>query len=405
MATILIYTAPCRGSLYPLVPALDILLENGHQIHAVVPESDTSVLSMMGIHATPLADVVECADYLDYKSTNHAESIQIALSDRIKRGYLEAEDLAIWANKIKPDLMLVDAHSFGATAWAENSGIEWASWSTRLLPFPSSNIPPFSLGLPLKKGAFGALKNMMKKGSIQRVYDSVLEQLNDMRSSQGADPLKSVMDWPANLKNLLYFTAEPFEYEREWPRNVRLVGPGNWEPFMEKVRLDDDERPIVLISCCCDFQDERSMVQTALDNLPSDKYQIVVTTAAVDPQAFGDYPNVKMVRFSAHMPILERASCVICSGGLGLVQKALCYGVPVLAIPYGRDQVEIGQRLKHLKAGTSLHSTQLSASSFKDSFNVAISCRHYAEEMKEIFSNYDSAKTVSYVIEHILVPD
>ena len=402
MAKILLYMAPTRGSLYPMVPVLQKLMDMGHQTYAIVPECEVSMTNFQGIYSRPINEAIECADYNDFAESSHAESLQRALLCRVQRGRLEAEDLAFWASSINPDALLIDAHSFGAAAWAEGSGLPWASWSTRLLPFPAPNIPPFSLGLPLKQGAFSALKNLGKKGSIQRVYDVALNPLNELRASQGADPLNNVMEWPARLNTLIYFTAEPFEYKREWPENVHLVGPSAWEAFPERINLDNDSRPVVLVSCSCDFQNEVKMVKTVMQAVDPDRYQVVITTAAVDPQQFGDNPKFKITRFSAHVPILERASCLICSGSLGTVQKALCCGVPVLAIPHGRDQVETGQRLKHLKAGESLHITQISPKDLRSNLERTIACRPYAEELQQEFAHYDSATTASNIIANLL---
>lgn len=41
------------------------------------------------------------------------------------------------------------------------------------------------------------------------------------------------------------------------------------------------------------------------------------------------------------MPLLERAACGVTYGGIGTTQKALACGVPVCAVPFGRDQLEI----------------------------------------------------------------
>lgn len=402
MAKILLYMAPTRGSLYPMVPVLQQLMDKGHQTYAIVPECEVSMINFQGISSRPISEAIECAEYNDYEEINHADSLQKALICRVNRGVLEAEDLAFWSSKITPDLLIVDAHSFGAAAWAEGSGIPWASWSTRLLPFPAPNIPPFSLGLPLKQGAFSALKNLGKKGSIQRVYDVVLNPLNNLRSSQGAMPLNNVMEWPSKLNTLLYFTAEPFEYHRDWLSSVHLVGPSTWEPFPDRINLDNDGRPIILVSCSCDFQNEVNMIKTVLEAVNPSKYQVVITTAAVDPQQFNVHPSVKMTRFSAHGPILEKASCLICSGSLGTVQKALCYGVPVLAIPHGRDQVETGQRLRHLKVGNSLHVSQLTANSLRESLENTIACRPYAEELQQEFSNFHSDVTAANIIDNLI---
>ena len=402
MAKILFYMAPTRGSLYPMVPVLQQLVEQGHELRAVVPECEIKQLNRNGIPAFPIDAAIECAEHSDHAEPSHAEALQRALLCRIERGKLEAEDLALNARELEPDMLIVDGHSFGAAAWAEGSGIPWASWSTRLLPFPANNIPPFSLGLPLKQGAFSALKNLGKKGTIQRIYDSVLYQLNDLRASQGAMPLNTVLDWPAHLHTLLYFTAEPFEYKRDWPDNVRLVGPGTFDPFPETVKLADDDRPVILVSCCCDFLNETAMVKAVLEGLDPDKYQIIVTTAAVDPDQFNADPRVQIVRFSSHSAILKRAAAVICPGSLGLVQRSLCSGVPVLCVTHCRDQIEIGQRVKHLKAGTALHVTQASGSSVREALETAMACQPEAQAVAEIFREFDSAKAAANIINYFI---
>jgi len=38
-----------------------------------------------------------------------------------------------------------------------------------------------------------------------------------------------------------------------------------------------------------------------------------------------------VVRYIAHDAVLERAACVVCHGGMGITQKALAAGVPVVA--------------------------------------------------------------------------
>lgn len=402
MANILLYMAPARGSLYPMVPVLQSLADKGHEVCAIVPECEIAMLARQGISARPQDYAVECCAMSDHTKDNHAEALQVALQERVRRGRLEADDLAFWAGKLSPDLLLLDANSFGAVAWAEGAGLPWASWATRLLPFPASNIPPFSLGLPLKQGTFSALKNLGKKNTIQRVYDTALSNLNDLRASQGAMPLDSVISWPANLSTLLYFTAEPFEYAREWGSNVYLVGPSTWEPpYDAPVELDSD-REVILVSCCCDFLNEIKMVQVALSAIDLAKYQVVVTTCAVDPKHIEAPPGVKVMRFASHNEIMSRAAAVICPGNLGTVQKAMCHGVPVLTIAHARDQIEVGQRLKHLGVGSSLHITQLDASSLRHELKQTLGCRGQAQVFGQEFSAHNSASRASTIVQNLL---
>ena len=92
----------------------------------------------------------------------------------------------------------------------------------------------------------------------------------------------------------------------------------------------------------------------ALEALPAHGMSILGTTAAHDPGTFDVPPGSKVVRFLSHETILRRATCVVCHGGLGITQKALTAEVPVVVVPYGRDQAETARRVELAKAGVRL---------------------------------------------------
>jgi UDP:flavonoid glycosyltransferase YjiC (YdhE family) len=51
-------------------------------------------------------------------------------------------------------------------------------------------------------------------------------------------------------------------------------------------------------------------------------------------------------QFVPHWPVLERAVCAVTHGGMGAAQKALASGVPVSAVPFVRDQLEVARRVE-----------------------------------------------------------
>jgi UDP:flavonoid glycosyltransferase YjiC (YdhE family) len=78
---------------------------------------------------------------------------------------------------------------------------------------------------------------------------------------------------------------------------------------------------------------------------------VVTTGPALDPAAFRSSPGVQVVRFAPHARLLRDASLVITHAGLGTVMAALARGVPMLAIPLGRDQFFNAARVEALGAG------------------------------------------------------
>ena len=61
MAKILLYMAPTRGSLYPMVPVLQKLMDMGHQTYAIVPECEVSMTNFQGIYSRPINEAIEHA--------------------------------------------------------------------------------------------------------------------------------------------------------------------------------------------------------------------------------------------------------------------------------------------------------------------------------------------------------
>jgi UDP:flavonoid glycosyltransferase YjiC (YdhE family) len=84
-------------------------------------------------------------------------------------------------------------------------------------------------------------------------------------------------------------------------------------------------------------------------------------------------------RFVPHQPVLERAAAVICHGGMGIVQKSLAAAVPLIAVPFGRDQPEIGRRLRESGAGRVVSRRRLSPERLRAAVREAMDDRAAAE--------------------------
>lgn len=68
----------------------------------------------------------------------------------------------------------------------------------------------------------------------------------------------------------------------------------------------------------------------------------VLVTTSTDYQA--DEALARVERFVPHGPVLECAAAVVCHSGMGIVQKSVAAGVPIAAVPFGRDQPEVARR-------------------------------------------------------------
>jgi hypothetical protein len=164
-------------------------------------------------------------------------------------------------------------------------------------------------------------------GSLARIIGS---HVNGLRTDIGLPPVRSMSDVFLAASLVLVYTAEPFEYPRsDWPRKVRLVGPGLWEPPAEPPAwLEDIDRPLVLVTCSTMFQNDRRLAEVACEAFAGAPLDVVVTTGDVDPSGLSAPANVRIERYVPHSPVLRRAACAVCHAGMGITQKALAHGVP-----------------------------------------------------------------------------
>jgi MGT family glycosyltransferase len=282
----------------------------------------------------------------------------------------------------------VDIQSWGGLAAAEAWGGPWAAFCPYPLPLPSRDAPPFGPGLPPARGALGRLRDRALRplvfGTVERV---VVSQLNGVRAGLGLAPVDATTMF-TRPPLLLYMTAEPFEYPRsDWPDSVRLVGPCAWDPPADPPEwLADVRRPLVLVTTSSEFQDDGRLVRTALEALADEDVEVVATLPAADATGFEVPANARVLPFVPHAPLLERAACAVTHGGMGATQKALARGVPVCAVPFGRDQLEVARRVEVSGAGTRLPAAKLSAERLRAKVREAMARREGAQRVADAFA-------------------
>jgi MGT family glycosyltransferase len=200
---------------------------------------------------------------------------------------------------------------------------------------------------------------------------------------------------------LIYMTAEPFEYPRsDWPPNVRLVGPCDWDPPTEPPAwLEEVEAPIVLVTTSSEFQDDGRLVRYALEGLAGEPVHVVATLPSGDPAGVEAPGNARVLPFVPHGAILDRAACVITHGGMGATQKALARGVPVCVVPFGRDQLEVARRVEVAEAGTRLPARRLNPERLRAAVRGALRCKEGARKIAESYRAAGGAVAAADVLE------
>jgi MGT family glycosyltransferase len=255
------------------------------------------------------------------------------------------------------DVVVGNIFLFGAQIGAEAEGVPFAFLVPNLLSFPGSGTPPLGPGLKPARGPLGRLRDAALTRVMGRLFDKGLDQLNEVRRANGLEPIASVLQNFERADRLLMLTSRAFDYEGfSPPPNVRVVGPrlddpvwvGDWSP-------PPGDGPLVLVGMSSTYMDHADVLQRVASALGELAVRGVVTTGPTIPvDAIDAPPNVTVVQRAPHSEVLRHASAVVTHAGHGTVIKALAAGVPVVAIPLGRDQLDNAARVAHHGAGLRL---------------------------------------------------
>jgi MGT family glycosyltransferase len=308
-----------------------------------------------------------------------------SLATFAERGHVEIEDLRGAISAHRPDALLVDTATWGASAVAEAWGGPWAQWLPYPLPLSSADVPPFGPGLAPATGPIGRIRDRaLASVTFRALNRASLPLFNDVRAAAGVPPFTTVDAMWTVAPLLLYMSAEPFEYPRsDWPASIRRIGPCSWDPPADPPAwLDEVDRPLILVSTSSEFQDDARLVRVALQAL-SDEDALVVATLPSSGQLDAVPANARVERFVPHAAILERAACAITHGGAGVTQKALAAGVPVCVVPFGRDQFEVARRAECAGAGTRLPARRLTADRLRQQVLRAMAMRDGARRVAD----------------------
>lgn len=375
MARILAYTSPARGHLYPIVPTLLELRNRGHAVVVRTARADIDLVRALGFEAAPLDAAVESIEQSDWQGgAKPLTSLRLAVRTFCTRARLEAPDFIRAIEETDAEAAFIDVNAWGAVSAVQRTRKPWAMYTPYSMYLPSPEVPPFGFGFAPRHDPIGWVRDRIGYAALRPIERLMLDGMNGVRRELGLRAFGDWMDYASTPPVIIAYTAEPFEYHRgDWPQNYRLVGPGIWDPpTPPPAWLNHITRPIVLVTCSTEYQNDATLITTTLEALRDENIFVVATTAAVDPSGFNVPSNARVERFLPHRAILESSVCVVCHAGMGITQKALASGVPVCAVPFGRDQFEVARRVDVARAGTCLPAKRLNAARLRSSVRMAM---------------------------------
>ncbi|HEU4566399.1 MAG TPA: glycosyltransferase [Marmoricola sp.] len=409
MSRFLVYATPAVGHTLPLVPGLLELQRRGHQVQLRALPSLVPTLREAGLDALPVAPEVADVPVTDHLAKTGKERLAAGQVDLMERGRYDGPDLAAAIDAFAPDALLVDSISYGALTTAERSGLPRATLSPSVLAMPGRGIPPYGPGLPPMGGPLGRVRDAVLWRVMERVFGkAMLPGLNRLRREAGLPEMTSPLELAERTDALIVMTGEPIEYPRpDKPDHVHFVGFQTWDPPAERPEwLDEPGDPWVLVTCSTEYQGDERLAEVAAEAFRDEPVRVLLTLAdAYDGAAVRTAGNVRVERFVPHGQVLPHCAAVVCHGGMGIVGKAFAHGVPMVVVPFGRDQPEVGWRVSEAGLGATVRPKQLSPQRLRGALRQALASTDTARSAASRAAAADPARAFADAAETLLRPD
>ena len=405
MAKILAYTSPALGHSFPISALSAELARRGHDVSVRTLRAGIEPAARLGIKAAPIDSRIEGITLDDWKARNPRAALGVALETFARRAPFEIDDIRAAMDATHPDLVVVDANCWGAAAVVEAAGVPWLSFWPYVPYLPSPGVPPFGPGLRPLSGTLGRLRDAAVRPLITGGMEKlILPRTNAIRAGLSLPTLSDLTDVVTHPPLTLVATAEPFEYPREnWGSRIALIGPCSLDSPVNETSdwLASIDRPIVLVSTSSERQNDTALVTATIQALRDEPVHVVASVPTGVPAGLAA-PNATVRQFISHAAVLEHAVCAVTHGGMGVTQKALSHGVPVCAVPYGRDQFEVARRVEVSGSGTRLPSKKITPNRLRAKINQARSMTAGARRVAEGFRRAGGAARGAELAERLL---
>ncbi|MCD6570897.1 MAG: hypothetical protein J7L53_09370 [Deltaproteobacteria bacterium] len=303
----------------------------------------------------------------------------------------------------KPDVVYIDSTDLLATAVADNLHIPFAHGSGTALFYFEKDIPPIGSGWDINKPRLNRLKLIPYLG--RTVPFMLWSYLNNKRALKriGVDwSIKSILRGVSPYLFML-FSTDKVEYPRKlFIPEIFYVGPSILVPDDKDLpdfpweRLDKNRPLIYVATGTLFFEWYKGFYKNVLKALSDDNFpipvQVVMAIGKDQPiEQLGEIPpNCIVVQYAPQIKLLERTSILITHAGISTVNEALLQGIPMLAVPLGRDRMEMAQKIVYNGFGIRLNLNKATPRRIKQAILELLKNPRYARAAEGVMHSFRS---------------
>jgi UDP:flavonoid glycosyltransferase YjiC (YdhE family) len=318
------------GDRQPVVALACGLHDRGHEVTVLCDSATERLISPTGLPVLIIPPALDQTAYLQtgfvVRWAQHFEAAGGVATDSVSNPLVDWATAALpvgqeAVSKIKPDLIIGSLFCMGlADKLATNIRAPWCFVN-----------PSFYFG------------DHSKRRWEQDWHDTVIQRFAE----------NCLLPLAQRADIVLHATDEEFDFQpSQLPSNHHYVGFLLWEPsdtLPDYINQPGDPWALVTVSTAPQ-REEFTLARSALLALADHGVRTLLTLPdGHNAEELGDIPgNVTLAGYVPHTPVLERSAIVISHAGHGIVSKALFQGVPMVLLPWDRDQPGVAARAKRL---------------------------------------------------------
>ncbi|MDA8291965.1 MAG: glycosyltransferase [Actinomycetota bacterium] len=373
---VLLVTWAAGGNTVPAVGLVGELVRRGHDVRVLAPSVLLERFERAGARFRPLVrarapHLVEEDVFDDH----------LLAWTRYISGSRIAEDVLDDLGSERTDVAVVDAFLSGALAAVEKA-----------------RVPSVVL--------VHVLYEPSVEGPLARQWDPtrpIVESTRELLALPELDPGAPLVAalW-GRADKVLVCAPRSFDFpSRDLAANVRYVGPILEDPPRGRPCT---RRRTVLVSLSTTEMRQEAVLQRILDAVAGLDAEIVCTLGRIPVPGLRAPAGVTVHDWLPHGEVLPRTAVAVTHAGLSTVMGALVSAVPLVCLPFGRDQPVNARRVEMLGLGESL-STDSPEREIESSVRAVLGDPSYAERaaaMAEDIARYGAGAVAVAEVESLL---
>ena len=268
----------------------------------------------------------------------------------------------------------------------ELEGVPVATLIPHLHPAGAPGFPPYAFGARLPRTSLGrALWRAMER-PVQAGLRQGRAELNETRAALGLAPVVR-LHGGISSQLCIVGTFPQLEYPRDWPSEVRIVGPLMWEPPYHEVAPPAGDDPVVLVAPSTAQDPEHRLLRAALVGLRREPVRVLAATNRKPMRRPVPLPaNARLVEWLSYSRTMPGCALVISHAGHGTAARALASGCPLLAVPHSGDMAENAARVDWAGVGVRLPWRLLTPTMLKLAVSRALAEHSLSARARELAS-------------------